>query len=137
MKCVIDTNIILDVFLAQEPFCAASKKVLHLCESRKIHGYIPASSATDIFYVVRKRLGNPEKAYDALGQVLNFVKVLTVTNENVKTAFEKRSKDFEDCLIATCAKANRCDAIITRNKKDFQDFDIALFTPEELLSELF
>ena len=134
MKCMIDTNIILDVFLDQEPFSAASKKILSLCETKKILGFISASSATDIFYIVRKRLGNPEKAYEALGHVLNIVKVLTVTNDDVNTAFLKKAKDFEDCLLATCAKSNKCAAIVTRNKEDFQDFGIDLYSPEELLA---
>jgi len=136
MKCMIDTNIILDVFLDQEPFSTASKKVLSLCEEKKIQGFISASSATDIFYIVRKRLGSPEKAYEALGHVLNIVKVLTVTNEDVNTAFLKKARDFEDCLLAVCAKSNQCAAIVTRNREDFQAFGIDLFSPEELLAFL-
>ena len=95
MRYMIDTNIILDVFLDQEPFSTSSKQILSLCESKKIHGFISASSATDIFNIVRKRLGNPDKAYEALGHVLNIVKVLTVTNDDVNTAFLKKAKDFE------------------------------------------
>lgn len=136
MKFMIDTNIILDVFLDQEPFSTASKEVLNLCENGKIQGLISASSATDIFYIVRKRLGNPDKAYEALGHVLNIVKVLTVTNEDVNTAFRKKARDFEDCLLATCAKSNRCSAIITRNKEDFKGLDIDLYSPEELLDQM-
>ena len=136
MKYMIDTNIILDVFLDQEPFSTASKEILSLCEYRKIQGFISASSATDIFYIVRNRLGSPDKAYEALGHVLNIVKVLTVTNEDVNAAFLKKARDFEDCLLATCAKSNKCSAIITRNKEDFQDFGIDLVSPEELLTQL-
>ncbi len=44
--------------------------------------------------------------------------------------------DFEDCLLVTCAKTNKCDAIVTRNKKDFLIFGMTLLSPEELL-ELF
>lgn len=136
MKCMIDTNIILDVFLGQEPFFTASKKVLSLCESKKIHGFISASAATDLFYIVRKRLSSTQKAYDALGHVLNIVKILTVTNDDVNTAFLARAKDFEDCLLATCARSNKCDAIITRDKEGFQAFQVTLYSPEELLSAL-
>ena len=134
MKCMIDTNVFLDVFLGQEPFFSASRDVLSLCEKKKIHGFISASSATDIFYIIRKRLGSTQKAYDALGNVLNIVKILTVTNDDVNTAFLAKAKDFEDCLLATCARSNRCDAIITRNKEAFQNFEITLYSPEELLA---
>lgn len=63
-----------------------------------------------------------------------FSPVLTVTNEDVLSAYAQRAADFEDCLLATCAKSNRCDAIVTRNKKDFLSFGITLLLPEELLA---
>ena len=136
MKITIDTNIILDVLLEREPFYEYSKAILELCEKRKIHGFISASSATDIFYLVRKALSSTEAAYDALGEILNIVKILTVTNDDVNKAFLQKAKDFEDCLLATCAKSNNCDAIITRNKKDFMTFGITLFSPEEFIENI-
>ena len=136
MKIMIDTNIILDVLLEREPFYEYSKAILELCEKRKIHGFISASSATDIFYLVRKALISTEAAYDALGEILNIVKILTVTNDDVNKAFLQKAKDFEDCLLATCAKSNNCDAIITRNKKDFMTFGITLFSPEEFIENI-
>ena len=136
MRCMIDTNIILDVLMEREPFFENSKAVLSLCEEKKIQGFISASAATDIFYIIRKALGSTEQAYNALGHILNIVKVLTVTNDDINTAFLQRAKDFEDCLLATCAKSNRCDGIITRNKKDFLSFGMTLFLPEEILERL-
>ncbi len=135
MRYMIDTNIILDVFLAQEPFLETSRTILKLCEDRKITGFIPASSATDLFYIVRSRLHSTEKAYEALRHVLNIVGILDVTGEDVRTAFLKKAKDFEDCLLAVCAASGRCDAIVTRNTRDFASFDIPVLTPEELLEE--
>lgn len=133
MKCMIDTNIILDVLTEREPFYADSKAVLSLCEEKKLQGFISASTATDIFYLIRKALGSAEEAYKALGHILNIVKVLTVTNDDVNTAFLQKAKDFEDCLLATCAKSNKCDGIVTRNKKDFLTFGLTLYSPEEIL----
>ena len=60
--------------------------------------------------------------------------MLTVTNEDVLPAYLQRVSDFEDCLLATCTKANQCDAIVTRNKKYFLSFWITLLSPEELLN---
>jgi len=64
---------------------------------------------------------------------LNILKVLTVTNQDVILAFQQKARDFEDCLLATCAKSNKCDGIVTRNKRDFITFGVTLYTPEELL----
>ena len=133
MRLMIDTNIILDVLLKRDPFFKDSKAVLDLCESRKILGFISASTATDIFYLVRKALNSTDEAYTALGHILNIVKVLTVTNDDVNTAFIQHAPDFEDCLLATCAKSNKCSGIVTRNKKDFLSFGISTFSPEEII----
>lgn len=64
------------------------------------------------------------------------MKVGSVTNNDVLTAFQQKAKDFEDCLVATCAKSIRCDCIVTRNKKDFEEFGIPVLTPAELLRQL-
>ncbi len=132
MRLMIDTNIILDVLLEREPFYGQSRAVLKKCEDREISGFISASTATDIFYLVRRALGSMDDAYTALGHILNIVKVLTVTNEDVNNAFLQRAKDFENCLLATCAKSNKCGGIVTRNKRDFVSFGITLFSPEEI-----
>ncbi len=136
MRLMIDTNIFIDVLAEREPFYAHSKAVLEICESKKAQGFLSASSVTDIFYLIRRHVGSIDLAYKSIGYVLDIAKVLTVTNEDVLNAYLQRAADFEDCLLATCAKANKCDAIVTRNKKDFLTFGITLLLPEELL-ELF
>ena len=134
MRFMIDTNIFLDVLIRREPFYTHAKAVLDLCESEKVQGFLSASSVTDIFYLVRRQLHSTELAYRALGFILDIVKVLAVTNDDVFNAYITGAADFEDCLLATCARSNKCDAIVTRNKKDFLTFGITLLSPEELLA---
>jgi predicted nucleic acid-binding protein len=74
--------------------------------------------------------------FSAVGKLLEIVKACSVTNNDVLTAYQKKARDFEDCLMATCAKSIRCDYITTRNKKDFEEFDIPVLTPTELLQQL-
>ena len=133
MKIMCDTNIIIDVLLEREPFVEASYNALKLCEEHKIDGFVSASSVTDIYYLVKKYTHSTELAYKAIGKLLEIVKICSVTNNDVLIAFQQKAKDFEDCLVATCAKSIHCDYIVTRNKKDFEEFDIPLLTPEELL----
>ncbi|MGN1114367.1 MAG: PIN domain-containing protein [Oscillospiraceae bacterium] len=133
MKIMCDTNVILDVLLDREPFSDDSYKVLSLCEEHYLEGFVSASAITDIYYLVRKYTHSTEAAYMALGKLLEIVKVCSVTNEDVLTAFQIKARDFEDCLVATCAKSINCNYIVTRNKKDFEGFDIPLVTPSELI----
>lgn len=136
MKIMCDTNIIIDVLLDREPFADDSCKVLSLCEEHRLEGFVSASSVTDIYYLVRKHTHSTELAYKAIGKLLEIAKVCSVTNDDILTAFQRKAKDFEDCLVATCAKSIRCNYIITRNKKDFEEFDIPLLTPSELLQQI-
>lgn len=133
MRLMIDTNILLDVLLHRDPFYADSVAVLRLCEEHKVYGFVSASAVTDIFYITRKAIGSTEDTYRVISNILNIVKILTVTNEDVVSAFQVKANDFEDCLMATCAKSNKCNGIVTRNKKDFVGFGVTLYSPEELL----
>lgn len=134
MKIMIDTNIIIDVLLERKPFVEDSYKLLSLCEEHKIDGFISASSITDIYYLVRKYTHSNELAYKAIGKILEIVKICSVTNAEVLTAFQKKAKDFEDCLVAVCADSIHCDYIVTRNLKDFEEFEISAISPAEILS---
>ena len=136
MRMMIDTNIILDVLIRRAEFYEYSTAALKLCEERKIEGFISASAVTDIFYITRRALGSVEDAYRVMNSILNIVRILTVTNEDVIKAFQVKASDFEDCLMATCALSNKCDGIITRNKKDFETFGIEVHRPDEFLGAL-
>lgn len=136
MKIMCDTNVILDLLLEREPFVDTSYKVLRLCEEHKLEGFVSASCITDIYYLVRKHTHNTELAYKAVEKVLEIVKVCSVTNNDVLIVLQKKAKDFEDCLVAVCAQSIHCDYIVTRNKKDFGEFDVPVLTPTELLELL-
>lgn len=133
MKILIDTNIILDVLLQRKDFYDDSKKVLEKCENKEILGYVSVNTITDLYYLIHKSLHDTRKTYTALAAILDIVKVLTVTNEDVLNAFLKQKTDFEDCLLETVAISNKLDAIITRNKKDFQKDLINVYDANEFL----
>ena len=136
MKIMCDTNVILDVLLEREAFVEDSYKILKLCEEHKIDGFVSASSVTGIFYLVRKYTHSSELAYKAVGKLLEIVNMCNISNNDILIAFQKKAKDFEDCLVATCAKSIHCDYIVTRNKRDFEGFGISVLTPAEILLKI-
>ena len=70
---------------------------------------------------------------DAIWENMGKRHVCGVTGDDVLAAFQKKAKDFEDCLVAVCARSVKCDYIVTRNKADFAGFGVPAVTPEELL----
>ena len=75
MKIMCDTNVIIDVLLEREPFVENSCSVLSLCEGHKIDGFVPASSLTFIYYLIKKHTQNNRLAYKAAGELLGIAKV--------------------------------------------------------------
>ena len=136
MKVLIDTNIVLDILLEREEFFKQSYEVLKACENGKAEGFFAASSVTDIFYVIKKWTHDTEKAYEAVGHLLSILNVLSVTNEDVLNAYSKHAPDFEDCLVATCAISNKCEAVVTRDKKGFKGMGISAISPEDFLKRV-
>jgi predicted nucleic acid-binding protein len=54
----------------------------------------------------------------------------------IDDALKARWKDFEDAIHYQAAKAAGCDAIITRNAKDFKKADLPILSPQEFLDQL-
>lgn len=56
--------------------------------------------------------------------------VLPVITEDITDAYLLKANDFEDALAYVCAKRNKLKGIVTRDKKDFAEFDIKIFSPD-------
>ncbi len=134
MKLMIDTNIILDVLMQREVLYEASAQVLRVCNSGVHTGLITSNSVCDIFYITRKTIRDRDKLYQVMEGLCSIFSLCDVTGSDVSLALAARAKDFEDCLLAECAKRSGCDYIITRNGKDFKNFGIPTLTPEGFLS---
>jgi predicted nucleic acid-binding protein len=136
MKLFIDTNIILDILLAREPFASKSMELLQEAEKKKYSMYISASSATDIFYLLSKYLKDKQTVYSIFGELLNIVMIADVTDSIVRRSYNENWEDFEDAVQYNCAKSIHSEYIITRNNRDFTKSDIPVLSPEEYLDKV-
>jgi len=61
--------------------------------------------------------------------------IIDLTTGLIQKAFDEENiPDFEDCIQYHSAKAASCNAIITRNTKDFRKVELDIYTPEAFLS---
>ena len=102
---------IIRIIQAEYPVGALGwcKFILAYATSQTFGKYLELIAKEDIFYLVRKYTHSTDFAYKAVGKLLEIVKVCSVTNNDILIAFQKKAKDFEDCLVATCAKSIHCD----------------------------
>ncbi len=135
MKVLFDTNIILDVLLKREPFVDAASQLMAQVERNQIQGYLGATTVTTLFYLMAKTLGktNTEQSLKLLMQLFS---VAPVNQLVIETALNANAADFEDAVLYCAAAQIGCDAIVTRNIKDFKGAALPVYRPEELLAIL-
>jgi predicted nucleic acid-binding protein len=134
VKILLDTNIILDVALEREPYCLAAAKMPEASDFDRIHLFISASMATDVFYVVRKETGS-DVGLAFVKDLLDAVDVGKVDEQILLLALQSDSRDFEDAVQYFAAMSSDVELIVTRNKEGFADATLKVLAPEEFLAE--
>ena len=135
MKILVDTNIVLDVFLAREPFVHNALTLFDWIEKGKIEGFITATTVTNIFYILRKAKGR-EQAIEVIKRLLLGFGLCDVNQTVIEYALNLNFKDFEDGVQVGCAVVSELDGIVTRNIADFSGTDLPVFSVSQLIERL-
>ena len=132
-RVLIDTNIILDIALKREPFFKSSAELFDLIDKKVISAYLTASTITDIYYI-SKRQKNHETAIQFISDILNITDLIGIDKKVIFDALQRGMKDFEDAVQISAAAFNDIGIIITRNKADFENSGLEIYTPIEFIS---
>jgi len=135
-RVLIDTDVILDFFFDRKPFSDNAAKVLSLCESREIKGFITSVIISNVYYLLRQT-STHEKVIGKLMQLVTVTEVLTTDRDVIIKALNSNFKDFEDALQNYSAELNgQIDLIVTRNIKDFKNSSLGVMTPGNYLKTI-
>ncbi|GHV05995.1 twitching motility protein PilT [Clostridia bacterium] len=137
MKIMIDSNVVVDVYQDRELFADNSAAVLKLSESGKVSGFISASMITDIYFILGRHIKDDDRLRQLVRKLLTTVTLTDVFAKDVTAALDSPVSDFEDALVAQCAKRVRADYIVTRNEKDFAKSAVPAISPEDFLHKFF
>lgn len=135
MKLLIDTNIVLDVLLKREPFYQNAVKVMNMAQYNDVQEYISASAVTDIYYIAYRQIKDRTLVLELIKRLLMVVSVAAVSEREIRNALKAGWKDFEDAVQYSVAFLNEMDGLITRNPKDYEEADINIWSPEQVLRE--
>ena len=136
MKILVDTNVIIDALTGREPFRETAEQIFMLAANQTEDMYITASSATDIYYLIRKHLHHTEKAKDVIGKLYELFYILDVIANDCQEALFSAVNDYEDAVISCCAARNKMDYIVTRNIKDFEYSKIKAILPDDFMKTI-
>ncbi len=136
MVILIDTNVILDIFLKREPYKTNSELILTKCADRQITGYLAAHSIPNLFYILRKEYSQQERR-KIIRNLCCIFRISDLNLDKILSAVDNEDfSDFENCLQEECAVNVMADYIVTRNPGDFARSRVKIIEPEEFVALL-
>lgn len=132
----LDSDVVLDFLLRREPFNSISKEIFQLALNRKVHIFVSSLAIANINYMCTKAVGKEESLL-LLEELILFIKILPVSENEIFAAMKSGFSDFEDGIQYFTALQNPdISGIITRNISDYKKSTLPIFTPENFLNIL-
>ena len=136
MKVFIDTNIAIDALKPNPDFETDAKRVFQLIWQGKITPYMCVNSLTDIFYIIKKVQG-ADKARNTITNLMTAVNIAPLNANDCSDALASPLNDFEDAIIAVCAKKTNADCIVSRDEMFIKaETEVEVVTPGQLFAKL-
>lgn len=133
MRILADTNVIIDALTSREPWNKSAEEIFLMAANHTIEMYITASSATDIYYLIRKHLHNIEAAKMIMGKLYSLTGILEVIADDCMDALASAISDYEDAVVEKVASRKDMDYIVTRNIKDYQAGGTKIILPDDFV----
>lgn len=134
-RVLLDTNIVLDLVLAREPWASQAKPLWDARDAGRLVVYLPASVLTDVFYICRKQVG-ADRAKAAVAESMRRCVILSADRALLEAALALPGSDFEDNVQIACAQLAGLDLIVTRNTPDFRHSPIPAVEPADIIGRL-
>jgi predicted nucleic acid-binding protein len=135
MRVLLDTDVVLDVILAREPFAKVAARLLDFNQQGLFEAYVSGITPINIFYIARKARTAGDLR-EAIKQLLLSVRVCPVDHAILTTALALPFSDYEDAVQHASATASQVDAIVTRNLDDYKHATLPVFSPTDFLSRI-
>lgn len=133
MRVLIDTNVIVDALTSREPWNKSAEQIFLMAAQKSADMYISASTATDIYYMVRKYCHDTEMAIQTMEKLYNLFGILDVTKEDCIQALTSPINDYEDAVVCEVARRSGMQYIVTRNTKDYVNSYVKAILPDEFI----
>ncbi len=118
LSVLVDTNILLDVVLAREPWAGEGARLLDAIAAGRLGGAVASHAITTVFHLV-ERARDVECARTAVADLLAVLDVVPLDADDFHRALSFDLRDYEDAVQAAACLRAGADCIVTRNPKDF------------------
>jgi predicted nucleic acid-binding protein len=135
MRVLIDTNVILDLFLQRPGYAEEAAALWKANGNRQIEGFVAAITPINLFYFARKTKGR-EQARQAVVDLLASMQVCRLDQQIFHAALALPVTDYEDAVQMASAVDTQLEAIVTRNLKDYKNSPLPVYSPSDFLALL-
>ncbi|MBM3132000.1 MAG: putative toxin-antitoxin system toxin component, PIN family [Chloroflexi bacterium] len=136
-RIVIDTNVLIAALRSRK---GASYKLLSLIGSSKFEISVSVPLVLEYEDVAKRLIGEIPLSESDIDDIIDYI-CHAANRVKVFYLWRPTLKDPKDDMVLELAVAANCDCIVTFNKRDFRDVDLAPFglralTPKEFLKEI-
>ena len=135
MNALLDTDVVLDLVLARNPFVIEAAAIWLANEQGRFVAFIAPITPVNVFYITR-RSRDVATARKAVRDLLASLNIAPLSQHDLHVAEALSMADFEDAVQVAAALAASCEAVVTRNGSDFMGAPLPIFTPEAFLDQL-
>jgi predicted nucleic acid-binding protein len=129
-RILLDVNVVLDVLLDREPHAESAADVWSAVEEGRAEGCLSAHAVTTIHYLNTQSVGS-RQGRETTAAILSVFDVAAVDAAVLAAALTLGFKDFEDAVTTAAAQRAGCDALVTRNPRDFRNSPVRVLAPRE------
>ncbi len=126
----VDSDVILDLLLAREPFFPAAANLFLLIQEGRVEAFTSPVVFVNLFYILRQGMPASE-AFTALRKLRLLLGVLSVDERTIDRGLASSFADFEDAIQYYTAVAHSLDAVVTRNKRHYKAAEIPVLDAAE------
>ena len=131
----VDSDILLDMLLKREPFDFYTKILLLENERGRFKLHTSCLIIANIHYILSKKAG-VQASKDSIKKLMSSMVTLPFENDVLNAALLGNVTDLEDAIQISIAEKFKCDAILTRNIKDYKKSTIPVLTAGQFLRTL-
>ena len=132
MKLLVDTSIIIDYLGRKQPFFEEAERIMAAGYFGDAELWASTQSFKDAFFVL-SRYVDPARVQDAILALLEVVRPVDLTGDDVIAGARMKWDDLEDCLISLSASKANVDYLVTRDRKGFGRSAVSVASPSEWL----
>lgn len=136
MRLFLDTNILFDYLLdSRGSFHEPAVQLMRRVAMREIEAGFSTSQATDIYYSLRKAVGD-KAARDALRGLYELCDLYPTPPQACTYALGSKMGDYEDAVQVETARFAGCAIIVTRDLGDYIDASLPAMGPASVVEAM-